>query len=576
MQTLLTRSRAFQEAHDLKGPGPCDFWGARAPSRVVAGASHATFRGAGEGSALGAVSGCGTGASHLLEGIQGSAGILPAVFRILRNTFVGSRAGCPCHFVRAIALLAFLTASAALAQSVQPPQTVSEAVFRSQWVGTQADRATPYGFGLPQNEIEPVDDWAAKLSEGLSFKSLRISPGLGVGWEFSNRTSLGVETDQADDNSPYVAPTLALDFSREYGPLSLTLAYGGGYVFYVNPDYSSSQSGSGRNPLNQTVQFRIGHVGVRHEASISAAGSYGTGENVQVGGNTTTTSFNLRGDYTYLLTEFVTLGTFVAYNSTFTRYGDNDDSGSNLNSINFGNSVNWLWTGKTTLGVTLEGGISTQEVQGSGGNDSRQYVQLLFTTEHSLTSKLTINAGLGAGYVQSDGVTEVDSAYTGFRPVYQIAINYTPSEKTFIRLSSSFEGVLVAPDYSLQIGWNPRATTSLTASVYQDQNYSQTTTSQVQVNRGFVGTIQQQFFTKLTMSLSAGWQQTENVSLSAAQTGGSSDYDYAFFSANIRWDLNSWLYWQTTIWSSTGNTYQTTGSGDYPETTASTGLNLIF
>ncbi len=511
-----------------------------------------------------------------IEGTDGSAGILPAVLRILRNTFVRSPAGCPRHLIGAIALLSCLLPSGTLAQSVQPPQTVSEAVFRSQWVGTQADRATPYGFGLPQDDIEPVEDWAAKLSEGLSFKSLRISPGLGVGWEYSNRNSSGVQTDQADDNSPYIAPTLALDFSREYGPLSLTLAYGGGYVYYVNPNYTSSQSGSGRNPLNQTVQMRVGHVGVRHQASVTAEGSYGTGENVQVGGNTTTANFNLRGDYVYSLTEFVTLGSFASYTSTFTRYGDSNDSGSNLNSINFGGSADWLWTGKTTLGILLEGGISTQEVQGGGGDDSRQYVQLLFTAEHTLTSKLTLNAGLGAGYVQSDGVTEVDSAYTGVRPVYQISINYTPSEKTFIRLSSSFEGVVVAPDYSLQIGWNPRATTSLTASVYQDQNYSLTTTSQVQVNRGFVGTIQQKFFTKLTFSLSAGWQQTENVSLSVEQTGGSGDYDYAFFSANMRWDLNSWLYWQTTIWSSTGNTYQTSGSGDYPETTASTGLNLIF
>ncbi|MFZ4483485.1 MAG: hypothetical protein ACOYOL_05835 [Chthoniobacterales bacterium] len=496
--------------------------------------------------------------------------------RILRNTFVGSRAGCPCHFVRAIALLAFLTASAALAQFVQPPQTVSDAVFRSQWVGTQADRATPFGFGLPQEDIEPVGDWAAKLSEGLSFKSLRISPGLGVGWEYSNRNSSGVQTQQSDDNSPYVAPTLALDFSREYGPLSLTLAYGGGYVLYTNPNYTSAQAGNGRNPLNQTLQMRIGHVGVRHEASITAAGSYGTGQNVQVGGNTTQANFNLRGDYTYSLTEFVTLGSFASYNASRTSYGSGNDSGSSLNSIDFGSSANWLWTGKTTLGVTLEGGINTQDVQGGGGSDSRQYVQMLFTAEHSMTSKLTINAGLGAGYVQSSGVTDVNSSYTGFRPVYQIAINYVPSEKTFIRLSSSFEGVAISPDYSLQVGWNPRATTSLTASVYQDQGYSLTTTSQVQVNRGYVGTIQQKFFTKLTLGLSAGWQQTENVSLAVGSNGGTGSYDYAFFSANIRWDLNTWLYWQTTIWSSTGNTYQSTGSGDYPETTASTGLNLIF
>lgn len=459
------------------------------------------------------------------------------------------------------------------AQSVQPPRTVSEAAFRQQWVGPQADRMSDFMLG-GTNQVEEVTDWAAKIREGLHYGSLQISPGLGAGWEYSNRTGAGVQTDASDDNSPYVAPSLGLIFDRTYGPLSLNLAYGGGYVYYVNPDYSNQQSGGQRNPLNQTLSMRLGHVGSRHEANVTGSANYGTGQNVQVGGNTTTANFGLGGDYSYNVTEFFTVGSFASFNATLTRYGDSNSSGSDLSSARFGASADWLATGKTTLGFTLEGGWTGQLIQGSDDGDTRQYVQALFTGEQSITSKLTIEAGLGVGYVTSSGTTDVDSQYVGVRPVYQIAVNYTPSEKTFARIYSNFEGAEVAPDFGLQVGWRPRETTSISLSVYQDQNYSYTTLSQVQVNRGFVAGIQQMFFSKITVGLSGGWQQTENVSLSSDQSGGLNNA-YAFFTGSLRWDLNDWLYWQTTIWASSGNT-QPGVSGSYPETVTSTGLNLIF
>jgi hypothetical protein len=472
-----------------------------------------------------------------------------------------------------MALLALLLPFPVGAQSVQPPRTVSEAAFRQNWVGPQADRPSDFILG-GTNQVEEVTDWAAKVRDGLNFGSLQIRPGLGAGWEYSNRTGTGAQTDAADDNSPYIAPSLGLVFDRTYGPLSLNLNYGGGYVYYVNPDYSNQQSGGQRNPLNQTVSMRLGHVGVRHEANITGSATYGTGENIQVGGNTTTTTFNLGGDYTHLITEFFTVGTFGSFSSTLTRYGDNNNSGTDISSARFGASADWLVTGKTTLGFTLEGGWSGQMAAGSSEGDSRQYVQALLTGVQSITSKLTLEAGLGVGYVQSDGVTDVDSRYVGARPVYQIAVNYSPSEKTFVRLYSSFEGVVIVPDYGLQVGWRPRETTSLSLSIYQDQNFSLTTLSQIQVNRGFVASIEQMFFSKVTLGLSGGWQQTENIPL-ATNGGATVDNDYAFFSGNLRWDLNDWLYWQLTVWSSSGNT-QPGVSGNYPETVASTGLNLIF
>ncbi len=461
--------------------------------------------------------------------------------------------------------------------SVQPPLTVSEAAFRSQWVGPQADRMdTMPVVPTAEREIEPITDWASKLRQGLFIGSLRISPGLGAGYEYSNRNQNGQQTNQSTDQSFYIAPSLGLDYSRELGPWTLSIGYGGGYVYYVNPNFTASQSGNQRNPLNQTVRFRLGHLGVRHEAKFSAAASYGNGQNIQVGGNTTTASVNVGLDYSYLLTEYVTTGLFASLNAQFTRYGDNNNSGSDLTNLRAGGTVDWLWTGKTTLGAKAEFGQSAQLVQsGNDNTDGRAFAQILFTAKHSLTSKLLLTGGLGVGYVADQSVSDENSQYAGIRPVYQISLDYVPTEKTSLRLFSNFDGTEVVPDYGLIAGWRPRETTALSLSIYQDQNFSLTTTRQYQVNRGFVATVSQRLFSKITLGISGGWQQTDNVSLSENQPDGNST-NYSFLSGNFRWDLNDWLYWQATLWSSTGNRSGTSGANNYPETIGSVGLNLIF
>lgn len=461
-------------------------------------------------------------------------------------------------------------------QGATPPQTVTEAVFRSRWAGPQADRAREV---VPtDSDIEPITDWAAKLHEGLYIGSLRISPGIGIGWEYSNRNQNGSSGNQGDDNSPYIAPSLGLDYSREYGPWTLSLGYGGGYVYYANQNFNASQAGSMRNPLNQTVRLRIGHLGVRDETGFNAAASYGSGQNIQTGGgNTTTTSVVVGFDHKHMITEFFSTSLFANLNSMFTSYGDTgNNSGTSTTQWGGGASVDWLATGKTTLGLRGAVGQYLQSMSNGGSNDGRSYAQFMVTGEQTITSKLLLHLGLGAGYVQDSGVQDPNSQYVGFRPVYEISIKYDPSEKTSVSLSSGFEGAQITPDFRLAVSWTPRQTTSLFLSFYQDQNYSLTTSSQFQINRGIVGGINQTIFSKMSVGLSAGWQQTQNQSLAADSPNGA-NWSYAFLSGNVRWDLNDWLYWQATWWSSTGSQSGYGGNnGNTPETVASIGLNLIF
>jgi hypothetical protein len=137
------------------------------------------------------------------------------------------------------------------------------------------------------------------------------------------------------------------------------------------------------------------------------------------------------------------------------------------------------------------------------------------------------------------------------------------------------EGFDIVPSYGFSLTWRPRPTTGFTVSVYQNQNFSITTSDQFQVNRGFVVGIDQTVFTRVSVGLSGGWQQTEGLSLSSDQ-GDAAAYDYAFFSASLRYSLNSWSALQATVMSSTGNRGNPTTSESFPETTASVGLNLLF
>jgi len=495
---------------------------------------------------------------------------------------------------------------------------VSEAVFRSQWVGPQADRVIDQS-AYATDGIQPVTDLASKLENGLYIGSLRIMPGLGAGWEYSNRNYNGTttSTNESATSSSYFAPSLGLDYTRDFGPLTLSLGYGGGYVYYLNPDYTSAQSGNTRNPFNQTLRLGLTQVGRRHQANLRASASMGQGQNIDAGANTTTLSGQLNGDWSYLLNEFLTYGMFLGGDAFVTRYGDDNNSGGNAYDLSLGTALDWLYSGKTTLGVRANAVYSSQSILTTSvslppappplqpatvvdpetGEEtvvapapvlaptpmtntttyttSRQGAEFLLTAKHSLMSKLLVTSGLGVGYVTSSGIT--NSAYNGFRPVYNLDVDYTPTEKTRVRAYGSLEGTDIVPSFGLQATWTPRETTSANFSIYQTQQFSITTIDQYQVNRGLVATLQQRFFSKVTVSLSGGWQQTENVALSEDQQNGETT-DYSFASIGLRWDLNSWLYWQASIWSSTGNAMTGTGGSqnNSPQTVGSIGLNLIF
>lgn len=464
---------------------------------------------------------------------------------------------------------------------VSPVSTVSDAVFRSQWVGPQADRSGFVGMVPTGEGIKPVEDMASKVREGLWLGSLRIRPGFGTGWAVSNRNSQGQTTTAGNDSSFFLSPSLGLEYGRATGPWTISGRAGGGYTIYTNPDYTASGTGGNSNPYNGTMALGIGHSGLRHQFDLGGSASFGNGQSVQGGGSSTQFQGTGGMNYTYLINEFLTTGASVSYNSQITRYETGSIDGSNLQNVRGGGYIDWLWTGKTTMGIKVEAGRMTQDILGNEtaaaqeGIAARQFIQALVPVAHSLTSKVLLVAGAGASYTQDENIPDSSAKYTGLRPVYLLGAQYDPSEKTTMRAYISLDGFDIVPNYGFSATWRPRETTAFTLSVYQNQNFSITTVDQFQVNRGFTAGVQQTVFSRLAVGLSGGWQQTDNISLSQDQPGGG-NFDYAFVSGSLRYAINSWASWQATVMSSTGNRVNPTSSISFPETTASVGLNLLF
>lgn len=483
------------------------------------------------------------------------------------------------------ALFAFAAAAAQTSWSqdsiVSPVSTVTDAVFRSQWVGPQADRPELVGMVPTGEGIKPVEDMAAKVREGLWLGSLRIRPGFGAGWAYSNKNSQGQTATANSDNSFFLSPTLGLEYGRDTGPWTISGRAGGGYVYYLNPDYSQNGTGANRNPYNGTMSLGIGHTGLRHRFDLGGSASFGNGQSIQGGGASTQFLGAAGANYSYLINEFLTTGAYASYNSQLNRYESGDIDGSDLATLRGGGYIDWLWTGKTTMGLKIEAGRMTQDILGNGtaaaqqGIAARQFIQALVPVAHSLTSKVLLVAGAGVSYTEDENIPNASAEYTGVRPVYLLGAQYDPSEKTSLRAYTSFDGFDIVPSYGLSLTWRPRETTAFTLSAYQNQNFSITTVDQFQVNRGFTAGVQQTVFSRLAVGVSGGWQETENISISQDQPGGG-DYDYAFVSGSLRYAINSWASWQATVMSSTGNRVNPTSSVSFPETTASVGLNLLF
>jgi len=470
------------------------------------------------------------------------------------------------------------------------PMTVSDAVFRSRWVGLQADRkhlrsaAGMIGVTPASGPLSAFENAANALREGLSIGPLEIGLGLGLGWEYSNANSNYQATTPSDDSSFFATPSLSLKYNREIGPWSVSAAYGGGMMYYQNPNYTAAGTGNQRNPFSQTLALSIAHLGTRHLLNLQATGSYGTGLNVVAGENTTTVTIAATLDWKYMLTPFTDIGAKVSLNNSLNNFGGSSGSTSttsgNLGSFSAGSYADWFATGKCRVRFDVSAGQETQALS-QQSDTKRSYAQVLTSVKYDITEKFDIDAGLGARYVEAPQT--IAAEYVGLLPVYQIKVAYNPSEKVGLFGNLSLLGNDIRPNFNLGGFWQPRVNTGLALSIYQNQGLSLTVSQQSQISRGAVITLSQKFFSKANVSLSTGWQQTENLSLT--QNGTSSQqagqtFSYGFATVTMRWDFTDWAYWQGQLYYATGNnnasSYNSASGENTPESRVSLSFNLTF
>lgn len=468
------------------------------------------------------------------------------------------------------------------------PMTVSDAVFRSRWIGLQVDAAQRrssaagmLGLGAEPGPLAPLESVANTIRDGLQLGPLEIHPGVGFGWEYSNVNSNFQSNTTSDTSSFFISPNIALRYDREIGNWGVHAAYGGGFNYYLNPNYTSAGVGNQRNPFFNTLSLGIGYLGSRQKIDLQAQGSYGVGLNVLSGENTTTANLSSNIHWEYILTTYTNVGAYASYSTSLNSFFQTSNTNTNsdnadLASVAGGAYGDWFATGKARLRLDFSAGQDTQSLGGQSSSSSRSYAQVLLSLKYKITEKFDANAGLGVRDVK-DGQT-VDPKYNGILPSYTLSLSYQPTEKTRFSAGVSLLGADVRPSFNLSGYWQPRVNTGVSFSVYQGQGFSYNVAEQVQVSRGAVINVTEKLFSKVDLVLSAGWQQTENLSLSnstSAQQNSGTTSSYGFAMGTLQWNLAEWANWQGQLYYASGNNNTTSGENN-PETRVTISFNLAF
>jgi hypothetical protein len=449
--------------------------------------------------------------------------------------------------------------------------TVRETEFRSRWVDLQVDRPredVPDEKPVVTEEPESIPRMVAAVRSFFRNSPVNLRGGVSAGWEYSNEYSNFQPNRNASNSSFFVAPVIAAFYDRDLGPWTVSARYSAGYVYYFDDNYYPA---SGANTLpSQTAGLDLKLERARLRVQSNAAGSYGSGFDIERGDQTErlAVSESLAADYQ--LTEYLRVGAggSAAYEHYSGGSSGFDDMHTRLAGTLYGD---YFWTGKTRLRMELGAGSETQD-NGTSAVLDRTYAQALLRAYILWSEKVNIEAGAGLALFEESGLEGVSEE--GLRPVYQVSIVYTPTEKTSIRLFAGREATSVAPNLSLLINWHPRLNTNVALSVYQRASLSTVASGQDRIAQGALLNLGQRFFQRIDAGLGGGIEQEEYRAVGDQQPLSSGDPYYFVFSA-LSWEVNRWLLlqarWQTSSRRDFGLTV-----GDGLRTRASLSFRLTF
>ena len=462
-------------------------------------------------------------------------------------------------------------ALAASPLSAQTVSTVREVEFRSRWSNYHVDQ--------PQVEAANTTQTDEERGIGPLLRSLfRTGPiilrgAVTTGWEFSNERfrNAQIQMREPGKSSFFVAPAVAVSYDRAMGPWTVSFRYSAGYLRYLEDNYASSTNGGAgaSGGLSQTTGLDIARHGSRLAIRSNTAASTGTGYDVERDGQTYRATIAEALFAEYSLTEFLHAGinASAGYDSFSDPGGGSDTSRTYWAASLYGE---YVLTGKTTVRIEFGAGHENQLAGGQSAFE-RTYYQALLRATWQPTAKLTLTPAVGVGLLDQTG--SATQTPDGLRTVYSLAVDYTPTEKTVLRLYAGVEGTSARPEFSLALRWHPREDTVFNLSIYQQSGLSNVVAVQSRTTRGALASIQQRFFQRIDTGLTVGWEQEETDDTSAL--GIVNEDPYYFLSASAAWQINSWLTWQAqSVTSSRRSSAATVGAGN--QTRASVSLRLTF
>ena len=460
---------------------------------------------------------------------------------------------CPFAFIprSAVGLLRLLGGAALLGTTTtaraQVTSTVRDNEFRSRWADYQVDRPQTLNSNTANNPAQTAEPDGLLAAFGRSYADLfRNGPlqtrlTLSSGWEYSDEQVLTSQRHTGgSDNSFFVAPSIGLFYNNQFGPATISARYSGGYVYYLDHDYVAARDGGGI--FSNTAALDLQVEGTRSAVTSNAALSYGDGNDIESGALRTQFTISETATASYLLSTFTRLGVTGGINY-------NDYSGGGVNDTDvFSDTasvyVEYAYSPKTRGRLELAAGQELQNSDvaassGVNGSADRYYYQALLSADYLPTAKLSLSVGAGYGFQENSDV--IGQGRSGSHPIYRVTVQYAPTVKTTASLRFGYEGVDVAPSFSLLVGWQFRQNTSASLSLYQNTNFSTYETNQNLLTRGALAGVQQRFFGRVDVSLSGGVEQSEGY---GRQLPGQAPFDedpYLFAGVTGLWQINSYL-----------------------------------
>jgi hypothetical protein len=513
-----------------------------------------------------------------------------------------------------IALFVILLTVVSLAAQGVP--TIQQSQFRSQWVGEQVDQIplggtiTPLNsFGAVVGALQTPDEVQREVETsmaGVEQKSPFVfKPSLGVGWQISNQGLTNGPTTGNNGNpyrtgsSPFIAPSAAFLYDRMHGPWSVSAGYSVGYKYYSNQNFVANGTGSQRNPFSQTGLFKAILEMSRYVWNTLITASQGNGFNLSSGSNNQQFNGNANTEFKYLLSDQAAVATKAGYTIQNTS-GATNTPNNNVSSYYAQVAPIYEVSDKTHLSAILGAGAQYQsflnaQTSALGGTNGGtvtvnttpqstiQYVQALGKVKYDVTGKLVVEGSFGGRQLWLNNSTNISvsgnasgqsiarsgtvtsNQNLGLKPAWTIGFNYTPTAKTAVAFSMGQQGFDIVPELNLLLNWVPREKTAVSIGVSQSQNYSNIAASQYLIQRGIVGTLNQNLFSNISVILSGGYtkQFYQNITGGQTPTSGAAAQipgSYYLATASVVWKIRDWVNLNNTVYYNSGQTIQAGGN----------------